>query len=735
MPLDGLRLGRYHLIRLIGSGGMGEVYLAEDTLINRHIAIKVIRGEAIPDPDADVTKEANRLFQREARAIAQLNHPYILPLFDYGEEIVNSSTLTYMVMPYCQEGSLSTWVRQRGSAHPLSPQDASYIINQAAEALQYAHNQQIVHQDVKPPNFLIRGWRDSALPDLLLTDFGIAKFMAASTSTSQTIRGTPTYMAPEQWEGQPVPATDQYALAIMVYQLITGHLPFQGGPGQMMYQHLTIQPQPPSTRVPNIPPDVDSVILQSLAKKPEERFISISSFAHAFQHAWQDANTIVHTQNTLSQTLDAPTRASTQNQPKGDDIYATLALSEAEARTGTNRVLTLPGGRSVSISVPAGVQDGQTIRLEGQGEPSREGGLAGALILTVSVRRIAENPAAVLPSADRTIITGKATPIPSRDRDSDRAMVRENIPGGASYDRLTSDPGRIDTPSYSSTTIRESRPVAAPYDVPASSQRRKSSRGRGILLALLVLILLLGSSAGLYYYFVGFGSPSTTDANATATAQANATVLANNNVHGTATALANNRDATATAQANANPYPPGTGTLVLDDPLSNNTKGYQWEEGSRDGGYCTFTGGAYHSIILQAGFFHSCLALATHFTDFAFEVQATIVSGSSSGIVFRADRATTHLYYFIIDKNGNYYLKVYFDKFGNSSIVASGSSPAIHASGSNLIGVVAQGNNISLYVNRQPIKSVSDSTFSSGQVGVVALAGEVAFSNAKVWSL
>src|SRR5579859_973784 len=142
MPLDGLNIGRYHLLRLIGSGGMGEVYLAEDTRIERQIAIKVIRGEAIPYLDSDSSQDAARLFEREARAIARLNHSHILPLFDYGEELVNDAPLTYMVMPYCQEGSIDGWLRQKGERRYLPPHEAAYLLNQAADALQYAHDQQ-----------------------------------------------------------------------------------------------------------------------------------------------------------------------------------------------------------------------------------------------------------------------------------------------------------------------------------------------------------------------------------------------------------------------------------------------------------------------------------------------------------------------------------------------------------------------------------------------------------------
>src|SRR5258706_1969363 len=156
MPLEGLQLGNYRLVRLIGSGGMGEVYLAEDTRINRQLAVKIVRTEADPYPDARATQEATRLFQREMKAIATLDHPHILPLIDFGEQEVNKTTLTYMVMPFRQEGSLADWLRQRGSSDMLSLRDVEHFLLQAADALQHAHDHQLIHQDIKPSNFLIR---------------------------------------------------------------------------------------------------------------------------------------------------------------------------------------------------------------------------------------------------------------------------------------------------------------------------------------------------------------------------------------------------------------------------------------------------------------------------------------------------------------------------------------------------------------------------------------------------
>ncbi len=651
MPLDGLHIGRYHLLRLIGSGGMGEVYLAEDTLIKRQIAIKVIRGDVIPylDTQTNSSQDAARLFEREARAIARLNHSHILPLFDYGEELVHDAPLTYMVMPYCQEGSLDSWLRQKGERRYLPPQEAAHLLNQAADALQYAHDQQLIHQDVKPSNFLIRTSGVSGLPDLLLTDFGVAKFIAANSSNSQSIRGTPSYMAPEQWEGNPVTETDQYALGIMAYQLVTGRLPFKGGPGQMMYQHLTNEPEPPSTHMPSLPTELDSAILHALAKKPEDRFASITAFARAFQQATGDSNATAY-QFTLRNT-NGSTNTHIHDRTVGVDPYATAA------------VVTPPEDH-----VPP-----------------------------------------LFASDQKTVISGGSKPPPRPDS----LTVNGNPPPAYGGDKVSGNQGR----------------------------RPSSGIGRVIVFALRAL-LLMAASIATYYFVIGPKLPCSPGPDTTATARAQGTAQAQTKATTNAQATANTRiSASATAQgqatatAQANPYPPNSGTLTINDPLSNNDNGYGWEGGERDGGFCTFTGGAYHSNIPQSGVFHSCLALVTSFADFAFEVQARVISGTTSGIVFRADRATTHLYYFIIDENGNFFLKVYFDKNGTSSVIASGSDPAIKTNGNNLIAVVARGSQIELYVNRHLIRTLNDTTFSSGQIGVVVLAGEVAFSNARVWKL
>jgi serine/threonine protein kinase len=314
MPLDSLQNGRYQAIKELGSGSMGEVYLVNDTLIGRQVAIKLMRADPASYPDTESIKDAVRLFKREAQAIAQLEHPNILPLFDFGEEKRDAHVFTYMVMPNCQEGSLSDWLARHRPGKPLTLEEVVYFIEQAAEALQYAHDHRIIHQDVKPSNFLVRTHTsEQLLPDLLLADFGIARTGSGAAITTITTvsagpRGTPRYMPPEQWEGKPAPASDQYALAVMAYQLLTFRYPFMGEQMlQLMYQHLQYAPEPPSKWNPALPGSVDAVILRALAKKPGERFPTVKEFARALRQTLP-AGTLRRTQ----ENAPSPARASTE---------------------------------------------------------------------------------------------------------------------------------------------------------------------------------------------------------------------------------------------------------------------------------------------------------------------------------------------------------------------------------------------------------------------------------------
>jgi serine/threonine protein kinase len=398
MALEELQNGHYHRVRLLGSGGMGEVHLMEDTRVGRRVAIKVIRSETGSYPDSKEAKDATRLFKREARAIAALEHHNILPLYDFGEEFIDGTTVYYMVMPFCAEGTLADWQRQRRDA-TISVQDIAYIADQAAAALQYAHDHRVIHLDVKPSNFLMRGnARNPNRPTVLLADFGLARNSATVASSSGTIRGTPTFMAPEQWGSSPVFASDQYALAILIYELLIGRPPFEGSMERLLRHHLSTQPVPPSTLRTDLTAAIDSVILRALAKRPEERFPSIMVFANAFWQAVQ----------ALPTPAPSPVEGIVEPQPSNEgDLRAAVYLTHVEAEAGASRTITMPNGQTFTVPVPGGVHDGEVIRVQGPDEaPDSE----KVVFLTIGIKQAEEtSPTLDVLSAAPTLYTSTST--------------------------------------------------------------------------------------------------------------------------------------------------------------------------------------------------------------------------------------------------------------------------------------------------------------------------------------
>ena len=268
----GRSLGKYQIIEPLGEGGMATVYKAFDPSLERYVAIKIIR--AVNQIDSDFLIR----FQREARALAKLDHPYILKVLDYGEE----NGLPYLVMPYVAHGTLKQYTRTR-----LPYEKAIEIIIPIAEALSYAHKRKIIHRDIKPANIL---FGESGEP--ILSDFGIAKMLDASEQTQLTGTGlgigTPAYMAPEQWNGVADDRTDIYALGIVLYELITGRCPFQADtPAAILIKQVQDPLPRPKTFTPDLPESVEALLFKALAKDPASRFESMQDFI-------QGMNAVLH---------------------------------------------------------------------------------------------------------------------------------------------------------------------------------------------------------------------------------------------------------------------------------------------------------------------------------------------------------------------------------------------------------------------------------------------------------
>lgn len=264
----GQQFGHYRLIRKLGTGGFAEVYLGKHIHLGSEAAIKIILNEL-----SDKDKE---LFTAEGRTLVRLIHPHIVRLLDFGFE----NNIPYFVMDYAPNGSLRE-KHPHGTRLPLTTIVA--YVNQVAQALQYAHNQKLIHRDVKPENMLLNHNNE-----VVISDFGIAVVAHSTKSLRiEDIIGTSYYIAPEQLNGLPRTASDQYSLAIVVYSWLTGILPFTGTYAEIVSQHLTRIPPPICNIVPTIPVDVEHVVLKALEKAPEHRYGNIGLFAQALEQASQ----------------------------------------------------------------------------------------------------------------------------------------------------------------------------------------------------------------------------------------------------------------------------------------------------------------------------------------------------------------------------------------------------------------------------------------------------------------
>ncbi|HYO89362.1 MAG TPA: protein kinase, partial [Candidatus Limnocylindrales bacterium] len=317
----GTRLGPYEIIEEIGKGGMATVFRAYQPSIGRYVAIKVIH-RAIATDDRAVER-----FQREARLIARLEHPHLLPVYDYD----GTHEPPYIVMRYLEGGTLKDVLDKGG----LPVVDASYLLRQLSSALDYAHRQGVIHRDIKPSNIMI-----DIDGNGFLMDFGIARLAASGEGLTQTgfAVGTPGYMSPEQGMGMDSidHRADIYALGVMVYQMVTGQMPYSAEtPLGIVMKHIN-EPVPSVRTVnPQLPELLDHALLRAMAKKPEDRFETATDFADEMTRAvgrMTSGNLRPDTLRRIArENVDTIYQRRAQNQVKIDATMATFEASRASS--------------------------------------------------------------------------------------------------------------------------------------------------------------------------------------------------------------------------------------------------------------------------------------------------------------------------------------------------------------------------------------------------------------------
>lgn len=454
----GQTVGNYQVLKLLGEGGMGAVYLAEHPGIGRKAAVKVLRGELASN------EEVIQRFFNEARAANAIKHPGIVEIFDFGKL---SSGGSYIIMELLEGDSLASRIK-RGGFRIADVQEIAY---QTAGALAAAHEKGIVHRDLKPDNiFLVPDQQTPGRELVKILDFGIAKLAGSQAGAGSvrtrtgTVMGTPLYMSPEQCRGttEVDHRTDIYALGIILYELLCGAPPFVSeGHGELIHMHIAVAPAPPRSHNPGIPADLEAVVMKALAKDPARRFQSMSELQRALRSG------------------TAPTLALDQGGVQGG-VLTPSPVAASLPRTSTLGVSAMEVGKPLSVrtrrplwrvAVPVGalVVAGTlaALKLGGGGPdgPTVAGGAASADRSAVAVPSAAPRAAAPFPAPS----AAAAAPAPSPTA----AAAAVPVPAPAEASRVVPVPAPTAAPAGTPREISD----ATASGSGTSRSARKRDRG------------------------------------------------------------------------------------------------------------------------------------------------------------------------------------------------------------------------------------------------------------------
>ena len=683
--LEGKTLDHYELQRLIGRGGMADVYEAYDRYFQREVAVKVFKRE---------DDELLRRFIREANLMASLKNEHLVPIYGSGECQVNGLIQYYIIMPFMQGGTLRARIRHA----PLTLAQACECLQEIAPALDYIPSQGVVHRDIKASNVLL-----DADGRYYLSDFGIARMTADVTQLTSTgnVLGTVDYIAPELFEGnnKANALSDLYSLGVLLFEMVTGRLPFHADSQiAVVTMHISKPPPLPRSLNPHISPQVEHVILKALEKKPERRYQSAIELANAFCLAIAESD-MEETQEDISGSAPVALEPRTASERITPIIVKSTptptinrrATPEMPPTPTINRGATLP--KVVRSSPPI---------YHGESLGSRP------IERTQKQRRRRARPA----SPRTMVVTVLALVI----------LLVLAIPTFlVATHRLNPNNAFATTPVQTATT-------------PAATQ------GQGTSITPTVTPDLTATAQA-----VASATAQTQD-QATATAQAAASATVQAQAQATATAVAGvTATAQAQAQATAGVVQAATaGTPAyqdaLTDPTNSNTVAANWDQDN----HCMFMSDGYH-VTRSAGIvnLHGCRESANTYSNLAISVDVRILSGHSGGVFFRVstDVLNTYTggYLFEIDSQGDYRISSFSSNPQPLHDWTASSAPKKGNAVTNTLLVVAQGGKLLFYANGVFLTEVDDTTYTSGVIAFLASTtdtnADVVYTNLKVYQL
>ena len=731
--LIGTVLGTCTLQKLVGQGGMGAVFLAQQSRPKRQVAVKVLLPMTPLSPN-QLAAFLER-FRRETDAAASLEHPNIVPVHEYGER----DGLAYVVMPYISGGTLRDEMEREG---PLQLANVVNYLDQMAAALDFAHGHGVIHRDIKPANILMT-------PEgrLLLTDFGLVKIVAEGREPQIRLTGagapvgTPDYMAPEQVIGEEIDTrADLYSLGVVLYQMVTGTTPFQGEtPMQIAAQHLQIPPPSPQMLRPDLPVATEQVMLRALAKRPTERYMRAQDLANAFRMSLMGTGIQLNlspTQNALMnivtgshiaapgldmgwQTGQAPvaTSANGRNGGNGTDLFrGTGLLSAVNKGAG---MLTKP-----TDAVPVVTNNALSTPRAGGGLLSRTGKFPQ---VGTGLLRTPSESTAMTPSTDTLPTTGNTTQLTTNT--STGMLLAPGQTGATNTVKLTGPVKVVQVPivGQPGRFVTGILPVLPPQEGAVETKKGRKSWMKNLMLAVAIILVLMGTAGA--FLFVRSHSTQTAKQSSVSIPEAGTPDVK-------ATALA---QATATAQSN----------IVMYDRLDHNINNWLTSPPN----VYAFKNGAYHitdrenngrATVLQSGNFSGKLG----YTLTMQEVNGDDASPNNSfGTIFRFNQQTTgkktvttfYSFEVVNIKGGRYQFWRYDDSKGTNNAwteiwhgdVGKEFHQGHGPQAVNTFKVLMNNNNFTFTVNGKMVKTAQDGALKSGTVGmIVNLNGtEVAFKD------